>query len=313
MVDVMRRTIGLLVVVASVALASPATAQYERPGSTAAQFLKIGISARGAAIGEAFIAGVEGAEAVHYNPANLGYMDGFSLALSHTNWFAGIDHQFVSAAYRTSLGTVAASVTALTTDVMTVRTPLQPEGTGETFRASSVRAGVSVARLLTDRVAFGGTVNFIHLGLFSGYAQRAIAADIAASYRSDFRGFRFGMKIANLGSEVTFINESYPLPVNFSFGAAIDVVEAGNHELVAHGSAMKPNDGRPLGSVGLEYGFDRLLYLRGGYALNHGAARYSFGGGLHLGLGSYAFRFDYGYSDFSMLGQAHRFAFGLHL
>lgn len=309
----MRKTIGLLLLLVSVGYASPASAQYERPGSTGAQFLKIGVSARGAAIGEAYIAAAEGAEAAHYNPANLGYMEGFDLALSHTNWFAGIDHQFVSAAYRTSLGTVAASVTALNTEVMTVRTPLQPEGTGETFRASSVRAGLSLARLLTDRVAFGGTVNLIHLGLYGGYAERALAVDIAASYVSDFRGFRFGMKIANLGSEVTFINESYPLPVNFSFGAGIDVIDAGNHEVMAHGSAMKPNDGKPLGSVGLEYSFNRLLNLRGGYALNHGAARYAFGAGLQLGLGSYGFRFDYGYSDFSLLGQAHRFSLGLHL
>lgn len=307
------RTLALAFVLLSTsAMTTSVRAQYERPGSTGAQFLKIGVSARGEGMGGAYIAAVRGAESTHYNPANLGYMEGLDVALAHTSWFAGIDHEYVSAAYATSFGTFAASVTSMSTQVMEVRTPLQPEGTGETFQSSSLRAGLSFARLLTDRVAFGGSVNLISLALYSDYSQRAVAVDIAAAYVSDFRGFRFGMKIANLGSEVTFINESYPLPVNFSFGAGIDAFETGSHELIVHGSAMKPNDSKPLGSVGLEYSFNELLFLRGGYMINHGAARYAFGGGLHLGIGSYGFRFDYGYSDFSLLGQAHRFGLGLH-
>lgn len=307
--------IGVLLIAGAMAVTpGRAFAQYERPGSTAAQFLKIGVSARGAGMGEAYIAGVTGAEATHYNAANLGYLKGTDVVFNHTSWFAGINHEFVAVAHNFgTLGTFALSLTALATDEMQVRTPLQPEGTGETFYATNLRAGLTYARMLTDRVSFGGSVHYIDLSLYSDYAQQAVSVDIATSYVSGFRGFRFGMKIANLGSEVKFINESYPLPTTFSFGAAIDAFDRRDHRLTLHGAAFKPNDGVPLGNVGAEYGFRDLLYLRGGYQVNYGTATYTFGGGLDLGISDYAFRFDYGYSAFGLLGVAHRFGLGLHL
>jgi hypothetical protein len=275
----------------------------------------IGTSARAAGMGEAFIAVAEGAEAAHYNPANLGYMEGTDVVFNHTKWFAGINHEHVAAAhsFNPAIGTFGLSLTALATDEMSVRTPLQPEGTGETFRSSNVRAGLTYARMLTDRVTFGGTIHYISMALYDDYEQNAVAVDIATSFRSGFRGFQFGMKIANLGSEVKFINESYPLPTNFTFGATIDAVQQEMHRLSVSGSAVKPNDSRPLGNVGLEYGFNELLFLRGGYYLNHGVATFSFGGGVNLDITALAFRFNYGYSSFGSLGNAHRFAIGLHL
>ncbi|MBC7186767.1 MAG: PorV/PorQ family protein [Calditrichaeota bacterium] len=282
-------------------------AQYERPGSTDAQFLKIGVSARGAGMGDAFIAMVDGAEAAHYNPAALAWIPGTAVAFTHTGWFAGINHDYVAAA-RTfgRAGTFALSATALYTDEMKVRTPLQPDGTGETFYAGNYRVGLSYARYLTDRVTFGGTLNYIRMSLYSDFVGEAVAVDIAVLYVTHFRGFRFGMKIGNFGSEVKFVHESYPLPTNFTFGLAINAIDAEAQRLAVSFSAMKPNDGRPLGEVGAEWCYQNLLFLRGGYRLNHDVARYSFGGGLQLDVGGLRLRLDYAYSDFSLLGAAQR-------
>lgn len=309
-----RRYTLYIALVAALLTVGPARAQYERPGSTAGQFLKIGVSARAAGLAEAYIAAADGAEAAHYNAANLGYLRGTDVFFNHTRWFAGINHEFIAAAHHLGgLGTVALSVTSLRTGTMDVRTPLQPDGTGETFYASNLRAGLSYARMLTDRVSFGLTFNYLDFSLYSDYSQSAVAVDIATSYVSSFRGFRFGMKIANLGSQVKFINESYPLPTLFSFGASADAFDTGDHRLSMNAAASKPNDGRPLGSVGIEYAFDELLYLRAGHQINHGTARYTFGGGLDLAVSGADLRFNYGYSSFGELGVAHRFAVGLHL
>jgi hypothetical protein len=75
-------------------------------------------------------------------------------------------------------------------------------------------------------------------------------------------------------------------------------------------SALKPNDGQPLGQVGAEWNYQNLLFLRGGYRLNHDVATYSFGTGVKLKISGDNFRFDYSYSDFSLLGQSHRFGIG---
>jgi len=304
--EMLKKTILLLIILPGLALA-----QYERPGSTDAQFLKIGVSARAAGMGDAYIAIVDGAEAAYYNAASLARINGTDLVFTHTRWFAGINHDFVAAA-RTfgRVGTFGIALTALYTDEMKVRTPLRPDGTGETFYSSNIRAGLSYARYLTDRVTFGGSINYINLSLYSDFKADAVSMDIGVLYVTNFRNFRFGMKIANFGSEIKFVNESYPLPTNFTFGIAINAIDAANQKLLVSFSALKPNDGQPLGQVGTEWNYQNLLLLRVGYKINHDIARYSFGAGVKLNISNYNFRFDYSYSDFSLLGQAHRLGIG---
>ena len=287
-------------------------AQYERPGSTDAQFLKIGVSARSAGMGDAYIAVVEGAEATHYNPAALAWVKGSDVAFNYTNWFAGINHDFIAVAHTFGRsGTFGISLTALYTDEMKVRTPLQPDGTGETFYAGNYRVGLTYSRFLTDRVTFGGTINYINLSLYSGFTADAVSGDISILYVTHFRGFRFGMKIANFGSEVKFVHESYPLPTNFTFGLGMNAVDASEQKLLVSFSAVKPNDGQPLGQVGAEWDFRNILFIRTGYQLNHDVATFSFGGGLCMDISMYSLRVDYSYSDFILLGGVHRFGIGL--
>ena len=299
-----RSIVSLLVLLIPLTL----PAQYERPGSATAQFLKIGVSPRGTAMGNAFIAVVDGAEGTYYNPAVLARQEGMDAAFSHTNWFAGITHNFAAVSYQAGrIGGFGLSVTSLTTDEVHVRTPLQPEGNGETFYASNTRFGVTYSRVLTDHVSFGGTLNLIRLDLFGDYEEYAYAGDIAALYITSFREFQFGMKIANFGSSVTFVNEQYPLPLNFTFGLSINAVETPTSKLKVSGAAMKPNDGQTLAQVGAEWAFQSLLFLRGGYKLNHDIARLSGGGGVRVTLGVYDVGFDYALSQFGALGVAHRF------
>ena len=292
-------------------LPSLVLAQYERPGSTDAQFLKIGINARAAGMGNAYIAVVDGAEATYYNAAALARIKKAGVVFNHTSWFAGINHDFVAAAYTLGRhGTFGLSVTALYTDEMKVRTPLRPDGTGETFYATNLRAGITYARYLTDRVTLGGTINYINLSLYSDFSADAVSMDIAVLYVTHFRGFRFGMKIANFGSEIKFVHESYPLPTNFTFGLAMNAIESRDQKLLVSFSAVKPNDGQPLGQLGAEWGYQNLFFIRAGYRLNHDVATYSFGGGIQMNISDYNFRFDYSYSDFALLGVAHRFGVG---
>ncbi|MBI3586585.1 MAG: PorV/PorQ family protein [Ignavibacteriales bacterium] len=286
--------------------------QYNRPGSTDAQFLKIGISPRGTAMSDAYIAAVNGAEATYYNSAALPLIKGTDVVFNHTMWFAGINHEFFAVAHNFGeLGAVGVSLTGLYTDEMKVRTPLQPEGTGETFYAGNYRAGLSYARYLTDRVTFGATVSYISMSLYSGFSANAFSIDIATLYVSDYRGFRFGMQIGNFGSDIQYVNESYPLPTNFTFGLAINAIDAETQKLLVSGSAVKPNEGEPMAQVGTEWNYQNTFFVRAGYRLNHTVATYSFGGGMQFGVGEYHLRADYSYSNYLLLGGAHRFGIGV--
>ncbi|MBU0710999.1 PorV/PorQ family protein [bacterium] len=287
-------------------------AQYERPGSNSAQFLKIAVSPRAAGMGDSYISVTDGAEATHYNAAALAWIKNGDVTFSHTEWFAGINHEFASAAKTFErLGTFALSYTGLHTDEMKVRTPLQPDGTGETFYAGSYRIGLSYSRFLTDRVTFGTTINYINISLYSDFSADAVAIDIATLYVTKFRNFRFGMKISNFGSEIQFVNESYPLPTNFTFGLSVNAIDGDRNKLLVSITAIKPNDVQPLGLIGTEWNYQNILFLRTGYRINHKVAKYSFGGGIKKNIGKHIFHFDYAYSDFSLLGGSH--CFGVRL
>ena len=92
-------------------------AQYNRPGSTDAQFLKIGVSARGTGMADAYLASVEGAEATYYNPAAMPWVPNRDVVFTHTTWFAGINHEFAAATQNfDDIGSFGLSVTALYTD-----------------------------------------------------------------------------------------------------------------------------------------------------------------------------------------------------
>lgn len=287
-------------------------AQYDRPGSTDAQFLKIGVSPRGTALSDAYIAVVSGAEAAYYNSSALPWMKGTDVVLNHNSWFAGISHDFLAAAHNFGdLGALGVSVTSLRTDLMEVRTPLQPEGTGETFFAANYKFALSYAHFLTDQVTLGVSVGYIHMSLFQDFSANAFSVDIASTYVSSFRGFRFGMQIMNFGSNVQYVNESYPLPTNFTFGAAINAFDEESQKLIVSLAAVKPNEGVPQAQVGVEWNYDNFLFLRSGYRLANPITTFSAGGGIHLAISEFTARVDYSYSGHKLLGAAHRIGVGL--
>lgn len=287
-------------------------AQYERPGSTSAQFLKIAVSPRAVGMGDAFISVTSGAEAAYYNPAALAWIKNIDATFTHTEWFAGINHEFFSVAKTYDrIGTFALSYTGLYTDEMKVRTPLQPDGTGETFYSGSSCFGISYSRFLTDMVTFGATIKYVNVALYSDFTADAIALDIATLYTTKFHDFKFGMMMSNFGSEIQFVNESYPLPSNFTFGVSINAIDGLNNKLKLSLNGVKPNDVAPYGKVGAEWNYRNLLFMRTGYRINHKVQKYSFGVGLNLNIGKQMFRFDYAYSNFTLLGGSNCFGIGL--
>jgi len=287
-------------------------AQYNRPGSTDAQFLKIGVSARGTGLADAYLAAVEGAEATYYNPAALPWIPNRDVVFTHTSWFAGINHEFVAATQNfDDIGSFGLSVTALYTDEMKVRTPLQPEGTGETFYVGNYRFGLSYARFLTDRVTFGMTLSYLDMKLYEDFTADAFALDIAVQYVSDFRGFRFALQIANFGSNIQYVNESYPLPTNFQFGMAMNAIDGDDQKLLVSMAAVKPNEGEPQAQFGAEWNFQKMFFVRGGYRLNYSVATWSAGAGAAFTVEGVGLRADYSYSDYRTLGGSHRIGIGV--
>ena len=289
--------------------------QYERPGSTSAQFLKIDISPAAAAMAGSYFSIAQGASALYYNPAAIASMDQkIDIAFYKTNWFANMDHDYSALAYNKGrYGAFGILLTRLITDEMKVRTPMQPDGTGETFYAGSYRVGFAYARRMTDRVNFGGTINYIFISLFRDFKQEAATVELSADYDVGFRGMRFSMKIGNFGSSVKFVNEIYEMPTNFSFGISGLILDYEKSSLLGSLSINKPNDGPPIGMTGFEYGLNKMLFLRAGYNFGHSTATWSSGAGMKFKLSNQLVSTDISFNDYSSLGIATRFGINFHL
>ncbi len=281
---------------------------YERPGSTDAAFLLIGVSPRAMAMSDAYISVAEGAEALYYNPAATANFNGTKMIFTHTEWFANINNNF--AAITRNYGNIGAfglMFSNFVTDEMNVRTPLQPEGTGETFFSGSFRLGGTYARRMTDHVSFGASFNYIYSSLYKNLNESAYSTDIAVLYRTNVRNFNFGMKIEHFGSEMKYVDEAYPLPTNFQFGLSFHAFETDQYTLLLSSVAKKPNDGDPVGAFGAEFNWNNLLFLRGGYQLNDAVKTYSLGFGTTMNILGNNYKIDYSLNDYKILGHIHTF------
>ncbi|HLF19364.1 MAG TPA: PorV/PorQ family protein, partial [Bacteroidota bacterium] len=119
----------------------------QRAGTASVQFLKIGVGARAAALGESFVAVANDASALYWNPAGITQFTENQAVISHTNWLVETKHQFLGFVYHlSSEDAVGVSVTSLHMDDMPVTTEVQPLGNGQYFRFGDLAVGLTYGR-----------------------------------------------------------------------------------------------------------------------------------------------------------------------
>jgi hypothetical protein len=223
-------------------------------------------------------------------------------------------------------------------DRMEITTVEEPDGTGNTFGASSYAAGVSYAKNLTDRFSVGVKVKYIRETIWD-MAAGGFAFDLGTIYNIGFRGLKLGMSMSNFGADLRFEGGSlltnysaypeegnvapveayiktmsYPLPMSFRVGIAYNFMESEKQMLSTALDFVKVNDRDEGANLGVEYTWNRLISLRGGYQLN-ADEDYEFGlaagAGLEYELGSFHARLDYAYADMGRFSSINRFTFHL--
>ncbi|WP_456407270.1 PorV/PorQ family protein [Caldithrix abyssi] len=284
---------------------------YKRPGSTSAQFLKIGVSARAVAVGEAYTAVTQGADAFFYNPAALARIPSVDVFASYSSWFAGMNFQSLAVAKNfVRKGVGCLSFTSLQSDEMQVRTPLKPDGTGETFYVGNYRMGLSFARFLTNHAALGLGINYLHLKMWK-YAVHSFSTDLGVLFITDYHGFRFGMSIVNFGPEIKFLKEQYAIPTNFSFGAAIEPIHTALHIMTLSFTTIKLTDAEQKVRVGAEYEYKRTFALRAGYKFGLDEEQWALGCGLKMNIAGFNLKMDYAFSSYGIIGYRNLLTLGL--
>ena len=339
----MKKFIIILIVIAlhSVNFAG----DFSKVGTASAQFLKIGVGARAMGLGGSFTAIANDVSTLYWNPAGITNLQGFSFAVTHTEWFANISHDFVGLVYPlSSSDIIALNVIALNTGEQEVTTVTQPDGTGIYYDVSDLAIGLSYARALTDRFTVGVTVKYIQQNLYNESAN-TFAVDIGTYLRTGFHDLIIAMNMSNFGGSmqlegrdlttITDINnqvtgnynpdallktEPWPLPLVFRVGVAMDLV-GGNDPIVQSESSrftlaidgVHPNDNTEKVNIGGEYAWNENVFARIGYKINYDVEKWTFGIGLKLNLGGNQVGFDYALVDFNDLGKVSQISLELRL
>ncbi|MEW6555839.1 MAG: PorV/PorQ family protein [Elusimicrobiota bacterium] len=302
-------------------------AEGSGPGTTSANFLKIGIGARPVAMGEAFVAVADDANTIVHNPAGLAQLSQKEFSAMHLEYFQNIKYEALSYLQPFKFGTAGISLGYLYMNDIK-RTYFYEEEyykeAGE-FGAADRTAVLGFGKKLGSRhlsadYGYGLAVRFIRETLESESAT-AFALDIGllcnrqliANYIS--LPLSFGIAIQNIGTQMKFIEVKEKLPIILRTGVCWNVSgkRGINSPLLAF-EFYKPSDNYPELKLGSEIWLFDLFAPRIGYRYRTWARNNYLGdlSGLTAGLGIkiYNYTVDYAFVPYGDLGYTHRFSLG---
>lgn len=297
-----RGTIFCLLVVAVCAMPAMALFEIGDKGTSGAQFLKLPVGARAAAMGEAYSSVTKDADALHWNPAALASLSGRSASFSHTALFGELNHDFLAYAQPFGKGAVGAGVQYLSAGKVMETDDFGFE-TGGVMRPRDMAVSLAYARSI-GWAALGLSLKYIDSRL-AGSAS-AFAADIGALVWVSAR-LKLAFAAQNLGGRLKFDRESDPLPVNYKLGTSWEIGGAWLGAL----DINFPRDNKPFSGLGAEYRFNTGEWaFSGRLGYNTRTAGDISGGGLSMGggVGFCSSRLDYAFIPFGAIGAAHIFS-----
>jgi len=314
-----------------------------KTGTTAANFLEIGVGANALGIGGAFVSVANDASTLYWNAGGVANLNQYEAIIVHTDWIASTNFDYVGFVVPVgNFGNFGFSFTTLSMEDMKVRTIELPEGTGEYFSASDVSFAITYSRKLTERFSIGFTAKYIEQNIWHMKAS-AFAIDVGTLFKTDlFGGMTIGASMSNFGTQMKlqgrdaryFIRvddsklgsndriptnielDTWDLPLIFQIGVSTNIINSENYKFLVAADAIVPNNDYQSMNIGAEFSFLDYIIFRGGYNslfLQDGE------GGLSLGVGVNSkmlfsvatVNFDYAFRDFGRLQNIHTFSVGI--
>lgn len=299
----------------------------QRAGISALTFLKNEVSPRVEGMGGAQIASEGDAYAANWNPAAMSDVKSLSFASSNKLLPADINSSYISSIIPTKkkLSTFGISSTLLNAGKMEKRTEFQPNGTGEYFYAYNLALGLSYAKILSTRFAFGASLKYVREQLAEFRTNTAVV-DLGFTYKTNYKGLRFAVLVQNFGPNSSLKGtfptfgfnkgnpniDPYPTPATFKMGISFVPYSTVNYKLKADIQLNHPNDNAENIALGAELSIYNLLFLRGGYKINVVNQPYpTFGFGFNTKSSRVPLKIEYGANPTSYLGIFHTIGLAL--
>jgi hypothetical protein len=303
---------------------SQASLGGQRVGTASGVFLKLPTSARGLALGGAYVALVDDASSAGWNPAGLAALTQKGFSISYVQWFADLDYTFATYAqpwpwFSGSAGVFFGSLGTM----MDETSEYMPYGTGRRFAFNDWVGGVSLARRLTDKLLVGANIKYVREELgtdVGGPVTNSWLLDVGTKYYVGLSTVRMAMLLRDFGPElkpsgtfsgifegsrITQDYQGFTPPTTFKFGIAFDPVQRDPHKVTATLEMNHYADNAETVKAGLEYSLAGIGALRGGYDFNSDSMGLSLGAGLKVKFSGVGGTLDYSYSATEYLGDVN--------
>lgn len=275
-------------------------------GAGGGAFLNLGGSARAVALGEAYVAVVDDATAMFWNPGGLMGSGEGSVSFSHGVLLGDISQSQGAWAHRWGVGAIGFGVQYV------------DFGNVETVDSGDNRAGKLAPQDVSVGLSFAFPVLQTNVGVGGKYIRSALvdtattgAVDVGIKNAHPFWGkLTMGGAVTNIGGKLNYEMESVSLPLLVKAGARFDVIRNG---MVSFDYGV-PRGEKDFFSGGIEYraglGNKTFLAIRLGYSTRNmnlpGISGWSTGMGFTLkGL-----EIDYSFVPYGDAGNTHRMSFG---
>jgi hypothetical protein len=321
---------ALLLCTAVMLLAVPALAQHQRVGAVAAPELLIPVGARDMALGGSSISTTRGVEAMYWNVAGLGKMEGGAEAMfSSMSYIADINVVYGAVGGKFgSFGNVGFTIKSLSFGDIPLTTQDDPENTaGRYYSPTFVTISGSYARALTDAITVGFGLKLISEKI-DRVSSSGFAFDFGVQYDGvvGVKGLNLGLAVKNIGPQMTFDGPGlyrkatdvsgdrpqeyylvqaagFELPALVEIGLSYDYKLDENFNALVSGSFSNDNLYFDSYNAGLELGYSMeglRLFGRGGYSAipqnsDNNIYGATFGAGIEYNLGGANVVLDYGY------------------
>ena len=325
-----KQAIAFGVLFGLILLSSAYAGDVNRTGTAGAQELLIPVGARDLALGGSSVASTNGVDAIFWNPAGLSKINSVEAMFSHLNYFADIGVEFGAVGINAGdFGNLGFSMKSLTFGSIPVTTEDLPDGTGQTYSPAYLTLGVTYARMLSDRISIGATVNIINESIMSTSAN-AVGFDIGVRYDGiGTPGLNLAVVLKNVGTNITYsgsglyrtgttsddlrgattyslVASTAELPSQMEIALAYDYKVGEKNQISVFGDFENNNYSTDVWKFGAELTFQNLLFVRGGYTFAPndpkdatGASSYLYdytaGAGIKCDLGGVTIGVDYAF------------------
>jgi hypothetical protein len=274
----------------------------DRSGTSGAAFLRLGLGARPLALGGAFSAVADDAEALFWNPAGLVYSTAEEVNVNHAEWFAGQRCELLMGTARVQEN-ICVGLGGAFLNYGSISRYDEHDFYLGTYSPYDLMASVGVGTSFEPTpLAAGFALKYFRESIEDCLAH-ALCLDGGILYQTPVSGLVLAASCQNLGQELTGDSAITLLPAQGRIGASYRLF---SRSLVLAADLTLAGDQKPCLSGGIEYDIGHILTLRGG--LNSASAAEPVGYTLGAGLRMKALTVNYAFVPLGVLGYTHHFS-----